>query len=118
MTDDSKIIELLDKAYKMNLSDETLNYKDEFIVAPQSTAGTSAWATLLKEGKIQPKDVIWAFVPGEKKTWLAVRVTITHLDFKFSDRPLQEVFYFNLRNWEDRQKFKQLEEEFGIFLRR
>ncbi len=83
-------------------SGKNVNFKDKFIAAPQLPEGKSRWAKWVAAKKLQPTDVIWAFIDGDKKSWLAARV-----QFK------GETIYFNLQNDEDRALMKRLESDFS-----
>ncbi len=116
------LVKALDKAREMKIEDKSLNFKDEFMVAPQVGAGKSIWARWLREGIIKPYDVLWAFRDTEPKQWLGIRIFIPFKDFKFSEKPKEggpgkdNTFYFNLQTSTDRWRLKQLETELGTYL--
>ena len=123
MTADANIlVKALDKAWKMELQDKTLNFDDEFLVAPQVGAGKSVWASWLREGLIKQYHVLWAFRDTEPKQWLAIRIHVPFKDFEFSEKPKKDspcgenTFYFNLQTSKDRWRLKQLEDELATYL--
>lgn len=95
-----ELIKALDAAYEMDLTNRMMDWQGKFKVAPQHEKGVSAWAKLLRLGKIQPKDALWAMKEGKdgkKREWLAARITLG-----------SEVFYFNLRCGEDSDSLQEL----------
>jgi hypothetical protein len=122
MTEAEKLVKALDRAFKMEITDKTLNFEDEFKVAPQVGAGKSVWAPWVRKKVIKPYHCLWAFRDTDPKQWLAVRVEIPFKDFKFSESPKEDgpssekTFYFNLQNSTDRWRLKQLEGELTTFL--
>ncbi len=121
-TNDKVLIEALDKAYKMKITDKTLNFDDEFKVAPQVGAGKSVWAPWVIKEVIKPYDVLWAFRDTEPKQWLAIRIEVPFKNFKFSESPKEKTpsskntFYFNLQNSNDRWRLKKLEDELSTYI--
>ena len=121
MTETESIIKALDKARTMELKDKSLNFQDEFLVAPQVGAGKSIWAKWLRDGLIKPHDVLWAFRDTDPKQWLAIRIEIPFKGFSFSQQPKANspsdgnTYYFNLQNSGDRWKLKQLEQELTTY---
>lgn len=125
MTDGEKLIAALKKAAEVKIQDKTLNFEDEFLVAPQVGAGKSIWAKWLRDGMIKPYDVLWAFRDVEPKQWLAIRIAVPFDDFEFDQEPSKgsptseaekNVFFFNLQNSQDRWRLKQLEEQLGRYM--
>lgn len=78
-----------------------VKYQGLFTAAPQVPEGKSTWAKWVKAGHLQQEDVIWAFIEGEPKIWLAIRVKLNN-----------KVWYFNLQNEDDRKKLKDLENKY------
>jgi hypothetical protein len=115
MDRDSSVIKILKRAAELRLSDNTINYNDEFIVAPQVPEGQSSWAKWVRNKVLQSFHVIWAFEDKETKQWLAVRVQIPYKDFRFSENPEVNTFYFNLACPEDQIRLRNLEEEFTSY---
>jgi len=109
MPESEDLKEALNKAREMELEDKSLNFRDEFLIAPQVTLGKSVWAKWLENGYIKPFHILWAFEDINPRKWLAVRVEVPD-NFTFTEKK-GKVFYFNLQSSFDRWKLKQLETE-------
>jgi hypothetical protein len=119
MREPTDIIRMLNKVFELKLEDKSLNFKDQFVVAPQVKEGLSFWAGLVKNGYLKPFHICWAFTETIPKKWLGLRIHIPNEKFKFSEQKPEKgnTFYFNLQSSHDRWKLKQLESEFKDFIK-
>lgn len=75
----------------------------------QHPAGKSYWAYLVRNKVLQPKDVVWAFIPahdGIPASWIAVRLDTGNENGKF----------FLVCKEEGRKALKEVEEQFRRYL--
>jgi hypothetical protein len=106
MTEDptpQELVAALQKAYDLQLCKGVMHYevegKEKFSVQPQRQEGKSFWAELLRRGKIQPFDALWACRGQNHMTWFALRV-----QWKGNS------YLFNLQNKDDQRALRRLEE--------
>jgi hypothetical protein len=62
----SDILGAFERAYEKKLrSDQEVDWKGMFKVVPLVPEGTSIWARLLREKKVEAWTVLWAMIPPE-----------------------------------------------------
>jgi len=113
--ENQEIIDALNRAFDMELSDQSVDWKGMFKIFPQLPEGRSFWAEQVALGRMQPYHALWAYreANGRSSEWLAVRISTAATDsFSFSLRPKAQTFLFNLRSERDRRILKKLQEEF------
>lgn len=99
MSERELVIKGLDDAYDRKLSRDMLDVGNGIKIAPQEPTGLSIWAGLLKDGYIEPFQVLWAIRPERKgrEKWRAARVTLE-----------EGSYYFNLQHPRDSDDFDAL----------
>jgi hypothetical protein len=124
----SDILGAFERAYEKKLrSDQEVDWKGMFKVVPLVPEGTSIWARLLREKKVEAWTVLWAMIPPEdngtiteenpkgRVTWMAARITIPEV--VKAKYPGRKFFLFNLANAADRQSFQRIAQEIEFYTR-